>query len=77
MLGVGDDEIRRQRLAERVPLRRLGLPEDIAGAVMFFATEDSAFVTGQVLPVDGGLIMNAPGRAFLTPEERGQGTTTS
>ena len=71
MLGLrGDDEIRRQRLAGRVPLRRLGRPEDIAGAVMFFATEDSAFVTGQVLPVDGGLIMNATGRAFLTPEER-------
>ncbi len=73
MLGVGEDRERSARLASRVPLRRLGRPEDIAGAVMFFATEDSAFVTGQVLPVDGGLIMNAAGRAFLTPEERGQG----
>lgn len=72
MLGIGDDVDRRSRLASRVPLRRLGRPEDIAGAVMFFATEDSAFVTGQVLPVDGGLIMNAAGRAFLTPEERGK-----
>jgi len=72
MLGVGDDRDRRDRLASRVPLRRLGSPEDIAGAVMFFATEDSGFVTGQVLPVDGGLIMNAAGRAFLTPEERGK-----
>ena len=71
MLGIGDSDQRRARLAERVPLRRLGQPENIAGAVMFFATEDSAFVTGHVLPVDGGLIMNAPGRAFLTPEQRG------
>jgi NAD(P)-dependent dehydrogenase (short-subunit alcohol dehydrogenase family) len=77
MLGVGDDKFRRQRLADRVPLRRLGQPEDIAGAVLFFATEDSGFVTGQVLPVDGGLIMNAPGRAFLTPEQRGHDATAS
>jgi len=72
MLGVGDNEQRRARLADRVPLRRLGQPENIAGAVMFFATEDSAFVTGHVIPVDGGLIMNAPGRAYYTPEERGR-----
>ncbi len=72
MLGVGDSEARRTRLAERVPLRRLGEPENIAGAVMFFATSDSAFVTGHVMPVDGGLIMNAPGTAYRTPEERGK-----
>ncbi len=70
MLGVGDSEERRARLAERVPLRRLGQPENIAGAVMFFATPDSAFVTGHVMPVDGGLIMNAPGTAFRRPDER-------
>ena len=70
MLGVGDDEDRRARLADRVPLRRLGRPEDIAGAVLFFATPDSAFVTGHVMPVDGGLIMNAPGRAYRTSQER-------
>jgi len=71
MLGVGDDQQKQERLAGRVPMRRLGLPEDIAGAVMFFATPDSNFVTGHVMPVDGGLIMNAPGRAYMTPEERG------
>lgn len=75
MLGLGsaqDDAQQRERLAGRVPLQRLGEPADIAGAVTFFATPDSAFVTGQVLPVDGGLIMNAPGRAYLTPEQRGK-----
>ncbi|MFP6583361.1 MAG: SDR family NAD(P)-dependent oxidoreductase [Candidatus Hydrogenedentota bacterium] len=71
MLGVGDDVQKRERLAGRVPMRRLGLPEDIAGAVLFFASPDASFVTGQVLPVDGGLIMNATGRAYMTPEERG------
>jgi 2-hydroxycyclohexanecarboxyl-CoA dehydrogenase len=71
MLGVGDDLQRKERLAGRVAMRRLGKPEDIGGAVTFFATPDSSFVTGQVLPVDGGLIMNATGRAYMTPEERG------
>ncbi|KAA0239817.1 MAG: SDR family oxidoreductase [Chloroflexi bacterium CFX7] len=40
-----------------VPFRRLGEPEDIAGAVAFFAGDDSAFCTGQVLSVSGGLTM--------------------
>jgi len=60
------------RVAGRVAMRRLGEPRDIAGTVMFFATPDSAYVTGHVIPVDGGLIMNATGRAYLTPEERGK-----
>lgn len=71
MLGVGVDPQKRERLADRLAVRRLGQPEDIAGAVLFFATPDSAFVTGHVMPVDGGLIMNATGRAYRTPEERG------
>jgi NAD(P)-dependent dehydrogenase (short-subunit alcohol dehydrogenase family) len=40
---------------EQTPLRRLGTPDDIARAVRYLACEDSAFVTGQVLTVDGGL----------------------
>jgi len=38
-----------------IPLRRMGLPEDIARAVVFLASEDSDYVTGQVLCVDGGM----------------------
>jgi NAD(P)-dependent dehydrogenase (short-subunit alcohol dehydrogenase family) len=41
--------------AERVPLGRLGRPDDIAAAVAFLASEDSAFMTGTELFVDGGL----------------------
>jgi 2-hydroxycyclohexanecarboxyl-CoA dehydrogenase len=37
------------------PMGRLGKPEDVAGAVLFFASDDSRFVTGQVLSVSGGL----------------------
>ena len=40
--------------AERVALKRLGLPEDVARAALFFSTEDSGFTTGTELPVDGG-----------------------
>lgn len=39
----------------RVPLRRAGLPEDIAGTALYFASDDCRYVTGQTLLVDGGL----------------------
>ncbi|MEG2049108.1 MAG: SDR family oxidoreductase, partial [Comamonas sp.] len=39
------------------PLRRLARPEDVAGPVLFLASELSSFMTGQVLLVDGGLVM--------------------
>jgi NAD(P)-dependent dehydrogenase (short-subunit alcohol dehydrogenase family) len=45
-----------ERLAE-TPLRRYGTPEDIAGAVSYFASPDSSYVTGQVLAVDGGTVL--------------------
>ena len=44
-------------MTKAVPFRRLGQPEEIAGAVAFFAAPDSDFVTGQVLSVSGGLTM--------------------
>jgi 3-oxoacyl-[acyl-carrier protein] reductase len=40
-----------------VPLKRLGQPEEIAHAVAFFASEEAGYVTGQVLSVNGGMIM--------------------
>jgi meso-butanediol dehydrogenase / (S,S)-butanediol dehydrogenase / diacetyl reductase len=44
----------RERIAARVPLRRVGQPEDVAKAALFFACDDSAWITGQTLVVDGG-----------------------
>ena len=38
--------------------RRLGLPEEVAAAVAFFASEQASFITGQTLSVSGGLVMN-------------------
>lgn len=43
-------------LAEETPLSRLGTPEDIARAIYFLASSDAAFITGQVLTVDGGIL---------------------
>jgi len=44
----------RENLAARVPLRRLGSPEEVANAALFFASEESSYITGAILPVDGG-----------------------
>jgi len=50
-------EAQRAALAEQIVLGRLGSPEDIAGAVLFLAGPSAAYVTGQVLHVNGGLLM--------------------
>ena len=44
-----------QRLIERIALRRIGTPADIAHAVLFFASDHAAWITGQVLSVNGGV----------------------
>ncbi|MDD3586626.1 MAG: SDR family oxidoreductase, partial [Thermoguttaceae bacterium] len=49
-------DIQKQVMIDRTPLGRMGQPEDIASAVLFFASDDAAFITGQTLVVDGGLI---------------------
>jgi 2-hydroxycyclohexanecarboxyl-CoA dehydrogenase len=44
-------------LRRAVPMKRLGMPEEIASAVAFLASEDANFITGQTLSVSGGLTM--------------------
>lgn len=52
IVPAGSD--RETALASAIPMRRLGRPEDVANAVLFFASHESSFVTGQVLYVCGG-----------------------
>jgi 3-oxoacyl-[acyl-carrier protein] reductase len=47
----------RTALSGQIPLDRLGSPKDIAGTVAFLASEHAAYITGQVLVVDGGMVM--------------------
>ena len=41
----------------KVPMRRWGLPTDLAGAALFLASDDASFITGVALPVDGGMVL--------------------
>ena len=45
------------KMMEAIPLARLGTPQDVANACLFLASEDSNYITGQVITVDGGMVM--------------------
>ncbi len=47
----------RKGIEDRIPLRRLGTPEDVAEVVLFLCSDASSYITGQVIAVDGGLAM--------------------
>ena len=56
--GAGNPEKLMEAFTRSIPLGRIGQPADLPGAILFFASEDAAFITGQVLSVSGGLTMN-------------------
>ena len=56
MTGKLSEEVRNEFL-KTIPLKRAGLPEDVANVVCFFCQDESAYVTGQVLNIDGGMLM--------------------
>nr|MDQ2827648.1 SDR family oxidoreductase [Chloroflexota bacterium] len=51
------DEARLARILPGVPLGRVGTPRDVAGAALFLASDDAAYVTGVILFVDGGWVL--------------------
>jgi NAD(P)-dependent dehydrogenase (short-subunit alcohol dehydrogenase family) len=59
-LGIAVTEEARESARSQVPLGRLGRPEDVADAVVFLLSDRSAYITGQELLVDGGLITSVP-----------------
>ena len=56
--GAGNPEKLMEAFTRSIPLGRIGQPQDLPGAILFFASDDAAFITGQVLSVSGGLTMN-------------------
>jgi 2-hydroxycyclohexanecarboxyl-CoA dehydrogenase len=56
--GAGNPDKLVEAFTRSIPLGRIGQPNDLPGAIAFFASDDAAFVTGQVLSVSGGLTMN-------------------
>jgi 2-hydroxycyclohexanecarboxyl-CoA dehydrogenase len=56
--GAGNPEKLLEAFTRSIPLGRIGQPDDLPGAILFFASDDAAYVTGQVLSVSGGLTMN-------------------
>ena len=56
MTDVLSDEAK-AKLASQIPMGSLGSPEDVAQAVLFLASDQSRYITGQVLAVDGGMAM--------------------
>ena len=56
MTDVLKDEIK-EEIAKNIPLKRMGKAEDVANVVKFLVSDDSSYITGQVINVDGGMLM--------------------
>jgi 3-oxoacyl-[acyl-carrier protein] reductase len=53
----GITEEAREGWESRIPLKRLGTPDDVAAAVCFLASDEASYITGQVLAVNGGMYL--------------------
>jgi len=69
--GEETREFYNTQLAKRIPLERMGQPEDIGNAVLFLASDKASYITGEVLRVDGGLIL--PGMPEAPSYQEGWG----
>lgn len=50
------DEVK-ENISKNIPLKRMGTPEDVANVVKFLVSDDSSYITGQVINIDGGMLM--------------------
>ena len=51
------EESRRKEIVDAVPLARFCTPDEVAGVVVFLASQDAGYISGAVIPIDGGLGM--------------------
>lgn len=65
----GDIELMRRERSKSVPMRKLGSPWDVANASLFFASDESQYVSGVVMAVDGGLTCSAPHSVPVPPTD--------
>lgn len=56
MTAVLSDKVK-DAMVEAIPLKRMGAPEDVANAVLFLVSDEASYITGQVINVDGGMVM--------------------
>ena len=56
--AAGNPEKLRSAFTKAIPLGRIGQPDDLPGAILFFSSDDAAFITGQTISVSGGLTMH-------------------
>jgi len=56
MTDVLKDNIK-EEIEKAIPLKRMGTPKDVANVVKFLASEDASYITGQVINIDGGMVM--------------------
>jgi len=56
-IGFLDDPVRKQKIVDEIPLRRVATPEDIAGPVLFLASDLSRHINGEVINVNGGSVL--------------------
>ena len=57
MMHYWDDE-KKQRIADKIPVRRLGTPEDVSRLMLFLASDDASFITGETVNINGGYYMD-------------------
>jgi 3-oxoacyl-[acyl-carrier protein] reductase len=56
-MTAGMTDAARKKVLEAIPLKRMGQPDDVANLVLFLASDQSSYITGQTISVDGGLFM--------------------